>query len=409
MAGGDAKYDVIIVGGGLVGASMACALSGHGLSIAVIEAAPLRQSDQPSYDDRALALSLASSRIFEAIGLWPGVRDGVTPILQINISQRGHFGNATITAAELGAPALGYVAEGRLIGQAVSARLPLCADLDWRCPAQVTAIDFSADAVQVSVESGQGTASLQGRLLIGADGANSMVRKSLGLSATEHDYHQTAVIANVTPEKAHQNQAFERFTPTGPLAVLPHVGNRCGVVWTVASDTAKTLMAMDDETFLAGLQRHFGYRLGALNQLGKRTAYPLKLIYASEQYVHRGVVIGNAAHAIHPISAQGFNLGLRDVAVLAELVVAASREGDDIGALELLTRYQDWRRPDHERIIQYTDSLLRIFAQPWLPVRLFRGLGLFAFDLARPLKRALGRRTMGFGGRVPKLALGQPL
>ena len=401
--------DVIIVGGGLVGASMACALSGHGLSIAVIEAVPLRQYGQPSYDDRTLALSLASSRIFEAIGLWPGVTAGVTPILQINVSNQGHFGNARISARELGVPALGYVSEGRLIGQSVAQHLPQCTDVDWHCPAQVTAIECGADSVTVSVEGGQGFDALRGHLLIGADGVNSTVRETLGLSTVDHDYHQTAIIANVTPEKAHENRAFERFTGTGPLAVLPHVGNRCGVVWTVASDTADAVMAMDEDTFLESLQQRFGYRLGALQHAGGRGAYPLKLSYASDQYAQRGVVIGNAAHAIHPISAQGFNLGLRDVAVLAELIVAAKREGEDIGALDLLARYQNWRRPDHERIIQYTDTLVRIFAQPWLPLRMLSGLGLAAFDLAQPLKRALGRRTMGFGGRVPKLALGRPL
>ena len=409
MRTGETKFDVIIVGGGLVGASMACALSGHGLSIAVIEAVPWRQIGQPSYDDRTLALSLASSRILEAIGLWPGVKDGVTPIMQINVSNRGHFGNARISAGELGVPALGYVSEGRLIGQAVHQRLPQCTDVQWLCPVQVTAIECAADTVEVSIDGEQGRCILQGRLLIGADGANSMVRETLGLSTTGHDYHQTAIIANVTPEKAHENRAFERFTDTGPLAVLPHVGDRCGIVWTVAAEMADAVMGMDDETFLQGLQQRFGYRLGVLRQPGKRYAYSLKLMYASEQYAQRAVVIGNAAHAIHPVSAQGFNLGLRDVAVLAELIVAAKTAGEDIGARELLAHYQAWRRPDQERMIQYTDTLVRVFAQPWLPVRLLRGLGLLAFDLSQPLKRALSRRTMGFGGRVPKLAHGQPL
>lgn len=403
------KHDVIIVGGGLVGASMACALSGHGLSVAVIEAVPMRQSGQPSYDDRTLALSLASSRIFEVIGLWPGVKSGVTPIEQINISNRGHFGSARISAGELGVPALGYVCEGRLIGEAVQQRLPQCEDVHWYCPAKVSKIKRLADSVTVTVDDGQARIDLKGQLLIGADGANSMVREELGIDTAGHDYQQTAIIANVTPEKPHGNRAFERFTSTGPLAVLPHVGNRCGIVWTVASDTADAVMALDDHSFLESLQQRFGYQLGTLQNLGRRSCYPLRLLYAREQYGQRGVIIGNASHAIHPISAQGFNLGLRDVAVLAELIVKAKIAGEDIGARALLECYQSWRRPDQERMIQYTDSLVRIFAQPWLPVRMLRGLGLFAFDLARPLKRALSKRTMGFGGRVPKLARGQTL
>jgi 2-octaprenyl-6-methoxyphenol hydroxylase len=409
MADKNEQFDLIIVGGGLVGASMACALSGHGLSIAVIEAVPLRETSQPSYDDRTLALSLASSRIFSAIGLWPGVKQGVTPIEQINISNRGHFGGARISARELEVPALGYVAEGRLIGQAVRERLPQCSDVTLFCPMQVISIECTTGAARVAVKGEEGSRTVEGRLLIGADGAQSMVRDVLGLSTTGHDYQQTAIIANVTPEISHRNRAFERFTRTGPLAVLPHVGDRCGIVWSVASEDAESVLALDDDVFLEGLQERFGYRLGRLGKLGRRSAYPLRLLFAREQYAQRGVIIGNAAHAIHPISAQGFNLGLRDVAVLAELLVAAHRAGEDLGSSELLERYQVWRRPDHERMIRYTDSLVRIFAQPWLPVRMLRGLGLAAFDLAPPVKRALSRRTMGFGGRVPRLAQGQTL
>jgi 2-octaprenyl-6-methoxyphenol hydroxylase len=191
--------------------------------------------------------------------------------------------------------------------------------------------------------------------------------------------------------------------------MLPHVGRRCGVVWTVPGDEAEALLALSDEEFLAGLQQRFGFRLGRLRKVGRRSSYPLRLVYAPDQQRSRSLIIGNAAHAIHPISAQGFNLGLRDVAVLAELLADAQRDGTDIGSDELLQTYCDRRRRDHERMIAYTDGLVRIFSQTFLPVRVARSAGLQAIDMVPGLKRALARRTMGFGGHVPRLARGEPL
>jgi len=402
--------DVVIVGGGLVGASMASALDGLGLRIALIEAVPPRTPGQPSYDDRTLALSLASARIFQAIGLWPGVADGVTPIREVQVSQRGHFGAVRIRARDMNVRDLGYVVEGRVIGEAVSSRLPALSDVEVHCPARIGDLVLRRDRVELSVErEGESAMALSTRLVIGADGTNSFLRRHLDLECVEYDYRQTAVIANVTPAEDHRNRAFERFGASGPLAFLPHVGRRCGVVWTSPTADAEAVMALDDEAFLAAVQRRFGYRLGRLEKVGRRSAYPLRYLYAERQIEGRCVIIGNAAHTVHNVSAQGFNLGLRDVAVLAERIVAALHDGGDPGDDAMLARYQAQRRRDHRRIMAYTDALARGFTQPFLPVRLARSAGLVATQLVPGLRAALARRTMGFGGDVPRLARGLPL
>ncbi len=400
------EYDVAIVGGGLVGASLGCALSGHGMRIALLERVPPRAPTQPSYDDRTLALALASQRIFEGIGLWPGLADGVTAIREVHVSNRGRFGAVRIRATDFDLPALGYVAEARVIGAAVAGVLPRLDDVELQAPCEVMSLEPREDAVLVGTRTEAGRRSLSARLVVGADGTASTVRALLGLACEEHDYRQTAVIANVTPAQAHRGRAFERLTESGPVALLPHVGARCGVVWVSARADAKKLLQLDDAAFLGALQRRFGYRLGRFTRLGRRASYPLTRLYVPEPRASRCLLIGNAAHTIHPIAAQGFNLGLRDVAVLAELLVEAHGSGADLGSADLLSAYQTWREPDQRRMLAFTDGLVRLFAQEFLPLRVLRGAGLVALDALPGLRRALARRTMGFGGRVPLLARG---
>lgn len=403
------NYDILIGGGGLVGASLACALSGHGLRIGLIEAVPYGEPGQPAYDDRALALAAGTQRIFSALGLWDALAGHATPIHKIHVSDRGRFGFARLDRAEEGVPALGYVALGRDLGAVLNARLAQLDDVDLICPARVTGVEFAAATARVRIEYAAGGTSLTTRVLVAADGAQSMLRDLLDIPTTVWEYGQTALIANVTPERAHANVAYERFTDTGPLALLPMSEQRCALVWTLRDDQVAAVMALDDAAFLARLQERFGRRLGQLTRVGKRTAYPLRLVRARESVRPRLALIGNAAHTLHPIAGQGFNLGLRDVAALAEVLLDARREGRDIGELAVLQRYADWRRDDHRRVIAFTDGLTRVFANPLPPIAWARDLGMLALDVCPPAKRIFAKLTMGKAGRLPRLARGLAL
>lgn len=405
----DAKsgtYDILIGGGGLVGASLACALSGHGLRIGLIEAVPYGEPGQPSYDDRAIALAAGTQRIFTGMGLWPALESRVTPIHRIHVSDRGRFGFARLDRAEEGVPALGYVALGRDLGAVLSARLAQCADVELIAPARVTGVEFAADTAQVRIAAGAGERSLATRLLVAADGAQSTLRDLLDIPTTTWEYGQTALIANVTPQRPHDNVAYERFTDSGPLALLPMSDARCALVWTLRDDQVDSVMALDDAAFLARLQERFGQRLGRLLRVGRRSAYPLRLVRARESVRPRLALIGNAAHTLHPIAGQGFNLGLRDVAALAEVLLDARRDGRDIGDAAVLARYADWRQGDHRRVIAFTDGLTRVFTSPLPPLAWARDLGMLALDLCPPAKRLFARLTMGQAGRLPRLVRG---
>lgn len=398
--------DVAIAGGGMIGASLAVALAPLGLGTTLVESAPLGSEVQPSFDERATALSNGSRRIYESIGLWPAVAGEATSIRRIHVSDRGRFGFARIDAAEQGVAALGYVIANRALGAALWQRLASDAKLAILAPATVTGLTQSADGIDAEIAQGAKTTRIRCRLLIAADGAQSSIRQALGIDATTWDYDQVAVITNVLAQKFHDHVAYERFTPTGPIAMLPMSEGRCTVVWTLAPDRAAQVMAHDEATFLRELQEAFGMRLGRLTRVGRRHSYPLALTRADEPVAERVVMIGNAAQGLHPIAGQGFNLGLRDVATLAELV-AEHRE--DLGSRAMLERYRDWRQSDRRSVVAFTDGLVRVFGNPLLGVKMARNLGLLAFDLMPPAKDALSRLSMGVSGRLPKLARGLPL
>lgn len=404
QSGSRTDFDLIIVGGGLVGASLACALSGHGLRLCLVERFELSAAPEASYDDRSLALSLASCQILRRLSLWPLLDGQHTAIQQVHVTSRHQPGLTRIRAAELGIDALGHVVAGRILGSAMLKRLPELEDLTLICPAEVTAIRQAEDQIVLTLDGGGEPRQISARLMAAADGADSPCRSMLGLSARTHDYQQTAVIANLTPDQDHRGRAFERFSAQGPMALLPHVGKRCGLVWTRSSDQAQALLDMDDESFRQSVQREFGYRLGAITRVGARASYPLRLVHARRQWAGRGLILGNAAHAIHPISAQGFNLGLRDVATLAEMLISQHASGQDLGSAVLLADYQQARQPDQDAIIEYTHTLVTLFAQPFAPIQLGRSLALMATELITPLKHVLARRTLGYAGQVSALA-----
>ncbi len=401
--------DVAIVGGGMVGASLAVALEGLGLEIALIEAVRHDAQAQPSFDERTTALSNGSRRVLETLGLWEAVAQAATPIRHIHVSDRGHFGFARIDAAEQGLAALGYVVPNRVLGRALFAALGERnrTDLTLHCPARVAEVKIESDALELAVLGADGAPRrVRARLVVAADGAGSAVRSAFGVIAEVRDYEQTAVVTTVTPRKFHEHTAYERFTESGPLALLPTTQGRCVLVLTLTPALAERALTWTDEEFLAEVQRRFGYRLGRFLKTGRRAAYPLALSRSRQTSAHRCVILGNAAQGLHPVAGMGFNLGLRDVASLAELL--AARTGD-AGDAALLGTYDAWREADRRLIIAFTDGLVRLFAHGLGPVQRARNVGLLAFDLLPPAKAALSALSIGSAGRVPKLARGVPL
>jgi len=403
------QYDVIIVGGGMVGASLVCALSGQGLRIALVEAVELETRSEAGYDDRVIALAYGTRRIFDGLQLWSALAADATPIHRIHVSDRGHFGMVHMDRAEEGLPALGYVVPARAIGRVLAESLAGIEGLDSYCPATVTTVTRTATSVEVDISQEGLMTTLSGRLVVAADGADSPVREQFGIGTIERDYGQTAIVTNITPQLAHNHIAYERFTASGPLALLPMSEQRCAVVWTVASRQVDSIMALDEDGFIAALQSRFGYRLGRLERVGRRQAWPLRLVQAKETVRERLALIGNAVHTLHPIAGQGFNLGARDVAVLAEVLVDAINAGEDPGSLQVLQRYADWRVRDHRNVTVFTDGLARLFSLPLPALGAARSAGMLAFDLVPPAKRLLTRMTMGRSGRTPRLARGVPL
>ena len=403
------ETELLIIGGGLVGASLAVALGQAGLNVTVVDACPLSVDQQPNYDERSIALAQGSQCILSALGLWQSLQDEVCPIHTIHVSDRGHFGFTRLHREQQGVPALGYVATARVLGKTLLDQLDRLPNVQTLAPAQLIDFQVLADGVSTRLMLEQQILECKARLLVAADGAQSSVRDQLGIHSKRRDYGQTAVIANVSSERDHGHVAYERFTDTGPMALLPMSRQRCALVWTVRSDQSDDIMGLDDAQFLSRLQERFGYRLGRFVKVGQRHAYPLQLLQARESIRPRMALIGNAVHTLHPVAGQGFNLGLRDVAALAEVVTDARRKGQDIGDNSVLARYADWRQTDQRRAVAFTDSMVRLFGQSLPPVAWLRDAGMLALDICPPAKRWFGRLTMGRAGRLPRLARGLEL
>ncbi|HYL03679.1 MAG TPA: 2-octaprenyl-6-methoxyphenyl hydroxylase [Steroidobacteraceae bacterium] len=401
------EVDVAVVGGGMVGASLAAALAPTGVRVLLVESVPFGAATQPSFDERSTALGNASRRIFEGLSVWDAIAPEASPIRTIHVSDAGRFGFVRLTAAEHGIEAFGYVVPNRRVGTALWGVLEGAANLTLRVPARIADVAIGAQRVQFRVLRESGASEpVVARLVVGADGAQSQVRAAAGIGATVQDYGQVAIVANVASDSPHQGAAWERFTPEGPLAVLPLADGTLGVIWAARREQAPAVLALDDAAYLAQLQARFGWRAGRFVRAGHRASYPLALARASAPVAERTVLIGNAAQALHPVAGQGFNLGLRDAAMLAETIAGAS---GDIGAPALLERFAAWRARDRGGVVRFTDSLVKVFGDPRAPVQLLRDLGLLVFDLLPPAKSALARVSAGFGGPTPRLARGLPL
>jgi 2-octaprenyl-6-methoxyphenol hydroxylase len=351
--------DVLIVGGGLVGASLAIALDGAGLVVALAEAVPARVDLQPSYDERNLALARASVNALESLGVLDAIAP-LAPIRRIHVSRRGDFGAARLDAAELGLPAFGAVIPARELGNALLRRLDACRELQRIAPAQAVAIDMGMDAVVVDVRCGEATRRLRTRLLVGADGSESFVRGAIGIGAQRHDYGQSAFVTTLTVERPLDGLAYERFTDSGPVALLPLGERRAGLVLSVPTERAGDIAALDDEAFIAFVHERFGWRAGRFSRPGRRKPYPLARVLAEHTSAPRSVLVGNAAQTVHPLGAQGFNLGLRDALVLAELLREAHAADADPGAATMLARHVERRAADRAATTAFSDDLVRL-------------------------------------------------
>lgn len=391
-----ASSDILIVGGGLVGASLALALQAgaaqRGWRLHLVEPVEPGGAFQPSYDARASALSYGTRQLYERLGLWASIARRAEPIRRIHVSERGRFAATRLDAADEGVPALGYVVENAWIGQCLWQAL----DRDvvhLRCPGEVTAVAAGNDGYRLTLADG---GVLEGGLVVLADGGRSGLREQLGIAVERRGYGQSALIANVTPGRPHQGEAFERFTEEGPLALLPLAEDRCALVWTRQDERIAALAELPDKAFLDALQEAFGYRLGAFRQVGARHVYPLALVRVQEQ-VRRGlVVLGNAAHSLHPIAGQGYNLSLRDALALADTLLASEAAPGDPATLQ---RYYRLQQPDQALTVGFSDRLVRLFGHRSRLLGLGRELGLAALDLAPPAKHHFARQAMGLGLR----------
>jgi 2-octaprenyl-6-methoxyphenol hydroxylase len=407
-------FDIAIVGGGLVGASLAVALRGLPLRIALIEAHAPDSSAQPSFDDRTTALGNASRRVFDALGVWQALAPEAAPITAIHVSDAGRFGFARLAAAELGLDALGYVVPNRVLGRELWRALQAAPEITPFMPARLQSLTVSDAVATLELSQADGPVSLTASLVVAADGAQSLVRAVAGLSATVDDYDQVAIVASLRTDLTNDGVAYERFTAAGPMALLPvRVAGSAAwrtLVWAAHPQDADRLMQLPPEQFMREWQAAFGWRAGRALQLGTRGRYPLSLSRSEGSVAARIVLLGNAAQSLHPVAGQGFNLGLRDAAELAELLQQATEAGPvDVGAAALLAPYAAGRARDRDGVIGFTDTLVRVFSSEHRLAAAARDAGLLLFDLLPPAKRALSQVSLGFGARTGRLARGLPL
>lgn len=390
-------YDLLIAGGGLVGGALALALEPLGLRIGLIEPISETDRERAPQGDRALALSRQSVQTLKSLGLLTAEEDDASAIRRIHVSDRGHFGKVHLEAADCGVDRLGQVVRARRLEKDLSDRLREQASLEVFCPARILSLASSREEVLVSLRDDQGDRVLSAPLLVAADGAQSSVRGLLGIQQDQRDYEQTALVTEVTVGQDPQGTAFERFTPDGPLALLPLGPKRCSVVWTLAKTRAEQVLLENEAQQTQTLQEAFGHWLGPLRLAQGLTAFPLRLIQAKTMVEGRVVLIGNAMHTLHPVAGQGFNLGLRDAMVLADHLATHRQLKGDLGDPAFLGRYARSREKDLKTVVRFTDGLVQLFSIDRGPLVAGRTLALMTLDRLPFIKRRLMGRAMGYG------------
>ncbi len=407
--------DIAIIGGGMVGLSLALLLSRQNpdWQVLVVEAfnpaagnsGSERPAYRPSFDARSTALSESTREIFEQLDLWQELSQHAEPIVDVHVSDRGHVGSTRMSAAEQGMASLGAVIENPWLGAVLMVAVKKQPQITLVAPARLETFSLGVDGVALKLSADKGD--FYTKLLVVADGAESATRQKLGITTRVKDYGKVGLIANISLEKPHRGVAYERFTDWGPMAMLPLTDlddeHRSALVWTLSPDQAAELLAFDDERFLDALQSRFGQRLGTLRRVGERFTYPLKQIVANEQVRSRVAVIGNAAHALHPVAGQGFNLSLRDAAMLADVLAEAHRRGESIGALATLEKYLQRQTLDQRQTLLLSDLLPTVFGFKAAPIALARNMGLLALDAVPPLRHRFSRLGMGLETRGVKV------
>lgn len=400
------RVDIAIVGGGVIGTTLALALSSSNLRIALIEStAPLNGWPADSVDSRVFAITRASQRMFEALEVWPSiVAQRISPFREMHVWDSRGPGEIHFDSAEIGEGTLGYIAENRVLHRALVERLPHVENIKWYCPATMTDVQRDDKGVMLYLNTGQ---VLEARLVVGADGNRSLLRKALNIDTLGWEYDQLALVATVKTEFPHRETAWQRFLPSGPLAFLPLQDELCSIVWSATLERAQNLLELDDRSFCAELAHAFDHKLGRIEWIGPRLSFPLTLQHARRYIDKYAALVGDAAHTVHPLAGQGINLGLLDAAALAEVISDAHRAGKNFADTSTLRRYERWRKGDNLLTLGVLDGFKRLFASPQPAVSLARNMGMTLMNAIGPAKSLIMQRATGQMGDLPKLAKGR--
>lgn len=408
MTGPANDCDVLIVGGGMVGAALACALGDTSLRVCVVETGPEPSAPGSDYDLRVSAVTLGSKAMLQAVGAWDGIAaHRFAPIRGMHVWDQGGSGQVRFDSAELGTPALGYIVENGAIAYSLVEHMCRLANIDYRSSTSWDRLEFGGDRACLHLQDGE---RLRAALVVGADGASSAVRRQAGIDVPGSPFGQKAIVAVVRSHERHDFIARQRFLATGPLAFLPlDEPHTCSIVWSANNARADELLALDSAAFLAELQEALGDCLGALEQVGERAAFPLTSAHAESYIGERVVLIGDAAHRVHPLAGQGLNLGLADAAVLSEVLVDAVARKQDIGARPTLRRYERWRRGDNALMVAAMEGFHSMFTSSTPTLRAVRNVGLDLVDQLAPVRQRIMQFAAGLAGERPRLMRGLPV
>ena len=404
------SVEACIVGGGLIGLTLAIALSSSGIEVALIDQVDLQDTISPEFDGRATAISNGSAQVIKGIGLWNLVSDQLSPINDIRVSDKNSLFFLHYDHKEIGDDPLGYIIENRLLRQSLLKKIKDQDLIKLFAPSKITEINKSLNNVKLKLADGR---EIKTQLLLACDGKNSSLRDFIGIPITNWNYNQSSIVFSVYHEISHNNLAHELFLPGGPFAILPMLDmngrHRSAVVWTDSKNLIPSLLALKEGEFISELYKRFGDHFGKLEIVCSKWTYPLSLSHAQRYIDHRFALVGDAAHAIHPIAGQGLNMGIRDIAALSEVIVDARRLGADIGLDETLSAYERWRRFDNLVLAVVTDTINKLFSNNIPPIRTARRFGLGAVNEIAPIRRVLMRHAMGTMGELPRLIRGESL